>query len=449
MSSRSHIYKPLTGPTDIRLLVLTLDEADKPVECILLNPMSLDSLDTPEEFENTNVLLRKYHALSYVWGDPKHLRLIFVNSQPFWVTYNLYSALRRLRAIGYETLLLWVDAICIDQTNISEREAQVPLMSRIYRQARAMLADLGEQSEGKELLIPLLDSIIDAGETCDAIAMSLEDRPKNPLVERESLGQIISTIVQSESKGSFGIKSATDGPEEVVEPTILRLEHHGMPPKHDDAWVAFRRFFASPYFRRLWVLQEFALAPRISVIYGDIQIPPSKLFECMRYLSLYGTGSLDSYFSYFSDSAELRRFGTEGFKGLVTLMNEKQTVLAELPEQDHRTWLIQKLNLGKFLLATDSRDKIYGLMGLASDAKLYSASVDYSQSYEVIYCRFARLFIENGHGIELLYQACAASNWSKFPTWVSVRSLPMTLDKIITFTDIKVFYDTRTKPSLS
>lgn len=419
------IYEPLTGPADIRLLVLTSGEPNDMIECVLLTPMSLDSLDTPQEFEGLNVLLRRYTTLSYVWGDPSYGDVISVNGNPFWVTSNLHSALQRIRAIGHKYFLLWVDAICIDQNNPSERKAQVQIMCRIYRQANSMIADTGEESEGADLLVPLLEKIVQAGESCDVAAKSLEMSPSNALVEQQSLGQITSTVVQSSLPRHFSIKDEADEAIGSAKPVIPRLEHYGMPPKTDPAWISFRRFLASPYFRRLWILQEFALAPRILVLCGNIQLSASKLVDSIRYLSLYGMGAPSSYFvgfrSYEELEQDIRQSSPGGYKGFMILISQKLEVLAKHPEEDHDTLLISKMNLVKVFGASDDRDRIYALMGLASDAKVYSPFIDYSQSYEVVYRRFAKLFIENGHGIELLYQACATNDWTRLPTWVPVR----------------------------
>lgn len=63
------------------------------------------------------------------------------------VTVNCASALRRLRDQSHERIL-WIDAICIDQRNSSERSHQVELMAEIYSNASQVLAYLGEEDLG-------------------------------------------------------------------------------------------------------------------------------------------------------------------------------------------------------------------------------------------------------------------------------------------------------------
>jgi len=78
-----------------------------------------------------------YVALSYAWGDSDETCEIFVNGKPFAVGWNLSCALRMLREKGpiRAGVLIWVDALCIDQTNTDERNLQVPRMREIYQRA--------------------------------------------------------------------------------------------------------------------------------------------------------------------------------------------------------------------------------------------------------------------------------------------------------------------------
>jgi hypothetical protein len=72
-----------------------------------------------------------YGALSYVWGDTTQSRTITCNGQAIQVTINLADALFRLRD-EQATELVWIDALCIDQDNVLERNQQVKLMKDIY-----------------------------------------------------------------------------------------------------------------------------------------------------------------------------------------------------------------------------------------------------------------------------------------------------------------------------
>jgi hypothetical protein len=100
-----------------------------------------------------------YEALSYVWGESQKKLQIFINSCSFDVTDNLYAALLQLRNHSLERII-WVDAICIDQTNQKEKEHQIGIMAKIYNQANCVVVWLGEAATNSD---QALDTIRIAG----------------------------------------------------------------------------------------------------------------------------------------------------------------------------------------------------------------------------------------------------------------------------------------------
>jgi len=85
-----------------------------------------------------------YTAVSYTWGDGAPTEKIYINGQPFYVRRNLWSCLYYLGQFGNVTWKhLWVDAICIDQSNDKERNAQVRVMDKIYSNACCVSVWLG------------------------------------------------------------------------------------------------------------------------------------------------------------------------------------------------------------------------------------------------------------------------------------------------------------------
>lgn len=81
----------------------------------------------------------RFEAVSYTWatkdGDDTLSRHIYaLGDTTIRVTVNCLSTLRQLRKIS-NPRLLWIDAVCIDQTNPSERNHQVRMMTQIYSSA--------------------------------------------------------------------------------------------------------------------------------------------------------------------------------------------------------------------------------------------------------------------------------------------------------------------------
>ncbi|KAL8760735.1 MAG: hypothetical protein Q9184_003093 [Pyrenodesmia sp. 2 TL-2023] len=98
------------------------------------------------EFEASTGTWPAYEELSYTWGDATVRRMIYVNRLPFQVTRNLDVALRYLRQRD-EPRVLWIDAVCIDQSNLAEKTHQVGMMGNIYRNAARVLVWLGESDK--------------------------------------------------------------------------------------------------------------------------------------------------------------------------------------------------------------------------------------------------------------------------------------------------------------
>jgi hypothetical protein len=116
-----------------------------------------------------------YTAVSYTWGEGELTETVQLNERLFSVCPNLWSCLYFLRfrtgrggrwneSIEKENLpcwqYIWVDAICIDQTNDSERSAQARLMDRTYRNAATVSiwlglarapADMGSHPDAKDM----------------------------------------------------------------------------------------------------------------------------------------------------------------------------------------------------------------------------------------------------------------------------------------------------------
>lgn len=94
-------------------------------------------------------LITPYEALSYTWGDPAVTTKVYCNGQAFCVTMNLHEALCRNR-LQTESRMLWIDAICIDHSDTTERGKQVELMAEIYRRAKRVLICLGPGADGSD-----------------------------------------------------------------------------------------------------------------------------------------------------------------------------------------------------------------------------------------------------------------------------------------------------------
>jgi hypothetical protein len=128
--SRSLLYEPLDTSVDtIRLLVLEPGDPSSVVRCRL----------ECTTFANKPV----YQALSYEWGREPPSEKIQLNGRIFAVRENLFNALVHLRDTKIPKTL-WIDALCINQSDLEERNSQVGLMAFIYRRATTVMVWLGQ-----------------------------------------------------------------------------------------------------------------------------------------------------------------------------------------------------------------------------------------------------------------------------------------------------------------
>ena len=110
---------------EIRLVNLLPGKESESIYCRLEHV----SLDKKPDFE----------ALSYSWCPSVELRPMLLNDHSHFATDNLHQVLRRLQ-LKSQIRSLWVDLICINQSDDAERTQQVQLMNSIYNDCtRALL----------------------------------------------------------------------------------------------------------------------------------------------------------------------------------------------------------------------------------------------------------------------------------------------------------------------
>ncbi|KAH7323153.1 heterokaryon incompatibility protein-domain-containing protein [Stachybotrys elegans] len=224
-NSTPYTYETL--PLDsIRLLEIHPSELEhKPLQCHLV-PISLQ--DSPG----------KYEALSYVWGDPDQPKeWIFIDGHAKEIYGTLERILIKLRRTK-SVRTLWVDAICIDQSSIEERNKQVPLMGSIYRGAARTVAWLGPVEMRTTEIFTLLQELSAEAQSPPFVqyygAISSQNRigtlPLLPGFESKEL-PLPESAVQEKWGGDMGI------------------------------W----EIIACPWWFRAWTAQELLLSPNLAI----------------------------------------------------------------------------------------------------------------------------------------------------------------------------------------
>lgn len=119
-----------TSSNNVRLVRIKPGHGEENISCVM----------------RTASLEEGHTALSYVWGADDASKIIEVDAQRLAVRRNLFEFLAQARR-WKSTEWFWIDAICIDQTNLEERNHQVRRMFEIYSSAEHVIAWLGHNDQ--------------------------------------------------------------------------------------------------------------------------------------------------------------------------------------------------------------------------------------------------------------------------------------------------------------
>ena len=128
-NSTKYRYLPFEEERPIRLVTIAPGTLNDPIH---LN-IQLRDLDQDEP---------KYVALSYVCATSTDLKTVHLSNISFCVKPSLVDALRRMR-LPDQPRTVRINAICINQEDIAERNSQVPLMGLIYSRAFSIVVWAG------------------------------------------------------------------------------------------------------------------------------------------------------------------------------------------------------------------------------------------------------------------------------------------------------------------
>ncbi|KAI0855014.1 HET domain-containing protein [Xylaria cubensis] len=324
-----------------------------------------------------------YFALSYAWDIQTKILPIEVNRQGFSVSSSLADAILRLQRLTVDDSSLngrvewvWIDKICINQEDLSERSKQVQMMNKVYSQAIRTVVWLGPD-----------------GDVCSPA------------------WQLIDQIYGIFRRGNPDAKFMADIPFRMYSD-----QHHeflGLPKWDNEVWLHLRRLFKMPWFKRTWIIQEVALS----------QEDPILLHGRHRY-PWYRLGWASSW---------LRRNGYLRLAQIPNMMHNVDTI--SNVRRSRARWRLDALLVTTSIKfhATDQRDKVYGLLGLAAESqdptRLPKALVpSYELEVTEIYTKVALFFIQEYKSLAVLTRASGVSDdlsWAQrrhrlelLPSWV-------------------------------
>lgn len=391
-----------TRSTHIRLVYLSPAEPDDP------SKISLEMKSMP-----VNHPPMKYAALSYAWGKVQFTIPVTLNSRKFHITPSLAEALLQLSQERRSTPI-WIDQICIDQSSIDERNAQVCLMAKIYSQAVQVLIWLGPAADGSN---ELMDGLVLAGEK--AAASDIEE-----LLTEENWPKFIKWTTGQELDDDSHRRPFEDLCSEIL--PSLELQ----PLK---AW------FLRHWFHRVWIVQEFCLAKDAVFMCGGKSASADYIKFAWRVLQLRveskvpkPEGPLPQGPENFQQRLDFTKrqkawldhlrlvhelHGLNPITPLMSARRKKQSHDYGKGRGSTLFELLKTFSTGR-RQSTDARDWIYGLTALPNDVDKLHIVPDYDLSCEVVFAKYTRSVIKNGDLEILRYSQFPKTKDVNLPSWV-------------------------------
>ena len=316
-----YIYEPLKSPGDLRLLEIRRGSGNDALKCCFLY----------DNIQNLEVGCYSFTAISYTWGDPSPTHRMLVEECSFWTTKNAYEIVHKMRQPD-KAVRIWIDAICINQTDNTEKNVQVQTMGEIYSRADMTIVYLGEQTHNSNLAFDFL----------------------GVLRSRDTL------------------------------PTVAE-------------WEALHDLFTRPWFWRVWAVQEVVLSRAATFLCGERMVTWEAVCQPMQLLRQ-------------SDLARLAQLPAAVAVRLASGVSQLGAMLDIKSNNDLETTHIKRRLSFIFyetmsFLASNPRDKVYGILGLSPTSLEGSVDVDYSKSVQDVYLEATAGCLAVDHVPDILYLA--------------------------------------------
>jgi hypothetical protein len=265
----------------------------------------------------------EYFAVSYAWGSEQNTENILCSGKAFNITPHLKEGLRCICTTS-GSRRLWVDAICINQEDNREKEAQVAKMHHIYREAKSVYVWPGKEQDNSDAAISAISEVKDVL------------RDKKDLTER---------ILKLNSKA----------------PRLLDLS----------VFKPLANLSRRTWFRRLWIAQEYFYGKSVLFFCGMSVLDDVKFMHVLNNLSIYSFSGQEPL--GFREESEL----FVGFHALLDLKKAKDSHL-----KGEKMSFFDFVLLGWERFAKELVDRIYAAFGMAEGSNtIYREEIliDYSE----------------------------------------------------------------------
>ncbi|KAL0931131.1 heterokaryon incompatibility protein [Colletotrichum truncatum] len=309
----------------------------------------------------------RYIAISYAWGDAGDTRRLELEGADIPVSVSLHGALDAVRQKN-EIVTVWVDALCIDQQNRDERTRQVQLMTKIYSKAQSVAIWLGPESDRSAAAAEFIQDVAERAESPNRITKLL----------------------------------STKSNESDVSATVSLFERD--------------------YWKRLWVVQEVFNAKDVTVYCGSSKLPWDIYKEASRVFQRH-KGDLDYYFPGNSQGRTYARASQNHFTYSQILAYQGPGSLPDVRSLVHfgEESLLEVMRACRRKLASDAKDKVFGILGLLSEDVRNEFTVDYSLSVKEIYTNVVDFLVWTTGRLDVICESIhypLHTNTASLPSWV-------------------------------
>ncbi|KAJ4993175.1 hypothetical protein SVAN01_01150 [Stagonosporopsis vannaccii] len=316
-------------------------------------------------------------ALSYCWGTDVAQEKVTLNGQIMFIRKSLADAIRFFRAKN-AIIPLWIDAMSINQQDITERSRQIKRMGQIYHNAVMVYSWTGPQSDYTEAACTLID------ELC-----------KHPVVR-----------INDEAEFHFGEK----------------------PRKLAKMCASLYKLLTRQYFRRSWVLQV-AMASNPTIIAGCIPAIGFETFDKAVYnfhAMLTKDASLVSQIQFADPTLgeidiDMLAYPRKIFYFRHLMSGGSGQSFPFFTIGRTSPGYLEALILARDFECTDPRDRIFAVWNLARDKSGLDFSAEYSNTYEFVYTQFTRAWMKQHKSLDMLGAVECTSTSTAFyhnaPSW--------------------------------
>jgi hypothetical protein len=289
-----------------------------------------------------------------------------------------------------ETTYYWIDAVCINQEDKDEKGHQIYLMRDIFATAKQVIAFVGEPSD-------------DSDEAIEFIGVLRQQIEINSFMKHAGLLAKIN---------------------ESLDLDMATLTLSGLPAQYPSpGWTALKNLLKRPLFQRIWCIQEVAVAKQVELRCGNERTDWFALAYAMGLLARKGLATLST----------VDENGYTQFEGCLNL---SATFALKGIGKELRTMHLQHCLLfcNRFH-ATLPEDKLYAVLGIASNATDLALRPDYTLTTPDLYVKVTGYVLMRDRFLHMLN--LAGIGWPRqiadLPSWVpdfscSRRSTILCLD---------------------